>query len=117
VARRRLWFYLGAALTLWGAWQVSTVVGALVGNAVPEDVPLGFAVPLVFLVLLVPTVTDRPSVVAAVVGGGAAVASGALGAGPLAVMIGAVCGIVAGAVVDRSAERSGDRSEDGGEGR
>jgi predicted branched-subunit amino acid permease len=101
VARRRFWFYLGAGLTLWGSWQASTVVGALIGNAVPDDIPLGFAVPLVFLVLLVPTVTGRPSVVAAVVGGGTAVAAGALGAGPLAVMIGAVCGIAAGALADR----------------
>lgn len=101
VVRGRRWFYLGAALTLWVAWQLSTVAGALVGNTVPEDVPLGFAVPLVFLVLLVPTLASRPAVVAAAVGGGAAVASGALGAGPLAVMIGAVAGIVAGAAVDR----------------
>lgn len=113
LARRRYWFYLGAGLTLWGSWQLSTVVGALIGNAVPDDIPLGFAVPLVFLVLLVPTVKDRPSVVAAVVGGGAAVASGALGAGPLAIMIGAVCGIAAGAVADRPAA-PGDAAGGGG---
>lgn len=99
-ARERLAFYLGAGLTLWVAWQLSTVAGALVGRAVPDDVPLAFAVPLVFLVLLVPTLTSRPARVSAGVGGGAAVAAAGLGAGPLSVMVGAVLGIVAGALVD-----------------
>ncbi len=99
-ARERLAFYLGAGLTLWVAWQLSTVAGALVGRAVPDDVPLTFAVPLVFLVLLVPTLTSRPARVSAGVGGGAAVAAAGLGAGPLSVMVGAVLGIVAGALVD-----------------
>ncbi|MFZ4518292.1 MAG: AzlC family ABC transporter permease [Microthrixaceae bacterium] len=99
--RERVAFYLGAGLTLWVTWQVSTVVGALVGRAVPDDVPLTFAVPLVFLVLLVPTLTNRPAWVAAGAGGVAAVLAAGLGAGPLSVMVGAVVGIAAGFVVDR----------------
>jgi len=46
-------YFLGAALLLWGSWQLSTIAGVLVGATVPDDVPLEFAVPLVFLVLLV----------------------------------------------------------------
>jgi predicted branched-subunit amino acid permease len=98
--RRRIPYYLGAAVTLWGIWLVSTVVGGLLGNAVPEDLPLDFAVPLVFLVLLVPAVTNRPSLVAAAVGGGAAVLAAELGAGPLSVIVGALSGIVAGALAE-----------------
>ncbi len=97
---RRLRYYLGAGVSLWAVWQVSTVVGLLVGRAVPEAAHLDFAVPLVFLVLLVPTVTTRPAVVAMCTGGGAAVLAGELGAGPLAVIIGSLVGIVAGALVD-----------------
>jgi len=96
----RLSFYLGAALTLWCSWQASTVAGVLLGNAVPESVPLGFAVPLVFLVLLVPTLTRTHAVVAALVGGAATVLGYELGVGALSVMLGAVAGIVAGALVD-----------------
>ena len=97
---RRLPYFLGAGLLLWSAWQVSTVVGVLVGSAVPADVPLDFAVPLVFLVLLVPTLTSRPALVAAAVGGAAAVAAAEAGAGPLYIIVGALSGIAAGAVAD-----------------
>jgi predicted branched-subunit amino acid permease len=93
-------FYLGAALTLWGAWQLSTIAGALLGNAVPDSVPLGFAVPLVFMVLLVPTLTRLPALVAAAVGGAVTVAALELGVGPLSVMLGAVAGVVAGSLCD-----------------
>ena len=62
----RWWFYLGAALTLWAPWQLSTVAGVLVGASLPTSLPLAFAVPLMFLALLVPAVTDRPTLAAAV---------------------------------------------------
>ena len=96
----RFRYFLGAGLLLWIVWQASTIVGVLVGAAVPADVPLDFAVPLVFLVLLVPTLTSRPALVAAAVGGGAAVVAAEAGAGPLYIIIGALSGIAAGAVVD-----------------
>ena len=99
-ARRRWSFYLGAGLSLWAVWQVSTVIGLLIGRALPPEVHLEFAVPLVFLVLLVPTMTTRPAVVAAAFGGGAAVLAGELGAGPLSIIIGSLVGIVAGAIAD-----------------
>lgn len=98
--RRRLGFYLGGGLTLWSVWQVCTLAGALVGAAVPEDLPVDFAVPLVFLVLLVPALTSRPAVVAALAGGLAAVSAAELGAGPMAVIVGAVAGIAAGTAAD-----------------
>lgn len=105
VIRRRWSFYLGAALALWVPWQLSTITGVLMGNAVPESLPLGFAVPLVFLVLLVPTLTKMHAIVAALTGGAATVVSLELGAGALSVMIGAVLGVVAGALADTDARR------------
>jgi 4-azaleucine resistance transporter AzlC len=102
---RRLPFYFGAGLLLWAVWQVTTIVGALAGAAVPAEVPLDFAVPLVFLVLLVPAVTSRPAAVAALAGGGAAVLSAEAGAGPLSIMVGAVAGIAAGALAEADRER------------
>jgi predicted branched-subunit amino acid permease len=97
---RRVPYYLGAGLTLWGSWQVSTIVGALIGSSVPEDVPLEFAVPLVFLVLLIPAISSRPAMVAAAVGGFGAVVAAEVGAGSLSLTVGAVAGIVAGTVAD-----------------
>lgn len=103
---QRLPFFLGAGLLLWASWQVSTVVGVLVGSAVPADVPLDFAVPLVFLVLLVPTLTSRPALIAATVGGSAAVVAAEAGAGPLYIIVGALSGIAAGAVAEVLDDRS-----------
>lgn len=103
--RRRLPYYFGAGLTLWSSWQVSTVAGALLGSAVPDDVPLEFAVPLVFLVLLVPAVNTRPAAVAALAGGGAAVLAAEMGAGPLSIIVGAFVGIAAGTVAEIVVDR------------
>lgn len=97
---RRFPYYLGAGLLLWVVWQAATVAGALGGGAIPEDVPLDFAVPLVFLVLLVPVITTRPAAVAATAGGAAAVLAGELGAGGLSILAGALVGIAAGALAE-----------------
>ncbi len=44
---------LGSGLTLWFFWQVSTVSGVLLGNIVPTELGLTFAIPITFLSLLV----------------------------------------------------------------
>lgn len=99
--RLRVPYYMGMAILLWTVWQATTLVGALAGARVPDEIPLDFAVPLVFLVLLVPVLEKRPSLVAAAVGGAVAVAAAELGAGRLAIVVGALCGIAAGAAADR----------------
>lgn len=92
---RRLPYYLGAAVPLWLGWQAVTVVGALGGGAIPEEVPLEFAVPLTFLVLLLPAVSDRPTLTAAVVAATVAVVAAPLPAN-LGMPLGAGAGIAAG---------------------
>ncbi|AZQ14561.1 MULTISPECIES: AzlC family ABC transporter permease [Halorubrum] len=93
--RTRWRYYLGAAATLWIVWQITTVVGFVIGAGVPDAWGLTFAVPLVFLALLVPAMKDRPTVLAAVVGGAVAVAAAGLPMN-LGLLTGAVSGIVAG---------------------
>lgn len=66
-------FYLGTALPIWVIWLLATALGVWLGTAIPPSWQVGFALPLVFLVLLVPVIRDRPNIVAAVVGGGVAV--------------------------------------------
>lgn len=63
------WFYLGAGVPLWVNWVICTLLGATLGARVPESWSLEFAVPLCFLVLLVPAVRTRPLLLAALVGG------------------------------------------------
>lgn len=98
--RTRVAYFLGTAVPLWVNWQIVTVVGAVAGAAVPDGVPLAATIPLVFLALLVPTVTDRPTLGAAIVGGVVAVAAAPLPAN-LGLVVGALAGITAGAVLDR----------------
>jgi predicted branched-subunit amino acid permease len=99
-AQLRIPYFLGAGSLLWTGWQVSTILGALVGSAVPDDLPLDFAVPLVFLVLLVPAVTTRPALAAAVAGGTGALVAAELGAANLSILVGAVTGIATGTAVE-----------------
>jgi len=101
----RLPFYLGAGGLLWTVWQLSTLVGVVVGARVPDDVPLDFAVPLVFLVLLVPTLGAPPALAAAAAGGGGAVLAAELGAGDLSILAGAVIGIAAGVLAEAMLDR------------
>ena len=101
---RRRWYYLGAAAPLWAVWQVCTVIGVVVGARVPESLPLSFAVPLTFLALLVPAITDRGSGVAAAVGG----AGAAVGVGlplNLGLIAGALAGVLAGLVAESRWQR------------
>lgn len=102
---RRVPFYFGGGMLLWASWLTCTAVGAVIGSSVPDDVPLEFAVPLVFLVLLVPAINSRPAVVAAAVGGSGAVAAAEAGAGSLSLTVGAVAGIAAGTVVETRRSR------------
>jgi predicted branched-subunit amino acid permease len=98
-------YYFGAALMLWVNWQICTILGILLGSALPESLPLDFAVPLVFLVLLVPAISSRPAAAAAAAGGFGALAAAEAGAGHLSVLIGALAGIAAGAIVEAAGDR------------
>lgn len=104
LALPRHWFYLGAALPLWAIWLVATVLGVWLGAAVPPSWQVGFALPLVFLVLLVPVIRDRPSAIAAITGGGIALAAHDA---PyhLGLSIGAAAGVTAGVIAELALHR------------
>ncbi|MBK7454408.1 MAG: AzlC family ABC transporter permease [Anaerolineales bacterium] len=63
------WFYFGSALTVWVAWQISAVIGSLLGALVPASWGFDFAFPLSFMALMFGSLRDRPTVVAALTGG------------------------------------------------
>jgi 4-azaleucine resistance transporter AzlC len=68
------WYMLGAGVAMWVAWQSSTAVGVWLGGGALAQWPLDFALPLSFIAIIVPTLKDRTSIVAAVVAGVLAVA-------------------------------------------
>ena len=97
------WYYLGAGALLWVTWQSATAVGVFLGAGIPDDWSLEFAIPLLFMVLLIPSLRDRAHVVAALVGGSVAVAGTGLPL-KLGIVAGALCGIAAGYAFERWAE-------------
>jgi len=66
--RLRMAYYVGAGGIFASSWLVGTFLGVVVGAAIPSEFQLGFAVPLMFVALLVPSVRDRASLIAAAVG-------------------------------------------------
>ncbi len=67
------WFFLGAGLALWSTWQISTGLGIAVGEILPANWPLDFALPLTFIAIVVPMLKNRPSVAVALSAGMVAV--------------------------------------------
>jgi 4-azaleucine resistance transporter AzlC len=91
----RHWYFLGAGLTLWTCWQLTTAAGIFLGARVPASWSLDFTLPLTFIALVVPGLRDRGGVAAAAVGGAVAVLAaglpyklGLLGAGLLGIAAG-----------------------------
>lgn len=100
-ASRKHWYFLGAGLTLWTVWQISTAAGILLGARIPADWPLGFMLPLTFIALVAPVLQRRPMVAAALVAG----LAGYLTMGfPLrtGLLVAAVAGIVTGMLLERN---------------
>lgn len=97
--RARIPYYLGTALGIWAVWVASTVLGVVLGAGVPPEWGLSFAVPLVFLAILVPSMTDRATIVAGIVGGAVALVAAGVPF-DLGLLIGAIAGLLAGLVVE-----------------
>ncbi len=96
----RISYYFGAAVVLWITWQVSTAVGAIFGASIPARWSLDFAIPLVFIALLVPAIRDRSDGVAAAVAGTLAVLLAGLPYN-LGLPLAATTGILAGTLTGR----------------
>jgi 4-azaleucine resistance transporter AzlC len=95
----RHWYFLGAGLTLWASWQVSTAVGIFIGAQIPPNWPLHFILPLTFIALVVPALKDRAGVAAAFVAG----AVGLLALGlpyKTGLLLAAMIGILTGLLVE-----------------
>ena len=63
------WYYLGSCLAMYSNWFICTLLGALLGNALPglADWGLDFAMVATFTGIVVPLLRTRPMLLAAVV--------------------------------------------------
>lgn len=93
------WFLLGAGLALWTTWQVSTALGIFLGNAIPEEWSLDFALPLTFIAMAVPVLKNQPTIAAALSAGLVALAAYSL---PyrLGLLVAALVGIAVGTFLE-----------------
>ena len=100
-ASAQRYYFLGAALVVWAAWQLAVGAGIAVGAGVPGSWRLEFAAPLAFVAMTIPLLRDRAMVAAAVVAATTVVAAHALPY-KLAVPLATLAGIAAGLAFERS---------------
>jgi 4-azaleucine resistance transporter AzlC len=96
----RHWYLLGTGLALWLTWQLSTAVGVFLGAQAPGTWGLDFALALTFIAILVPSLADRPSVMAALVAAVVALLGATLPY-KLGLLLAACAGIAAGLAAAR----------------
>ena len=96
--RRQLGYYAGAGLAFVASWLIGTWLGVIAGADIPDSWQLGFAIPLMFLALLVPSIRNRSGAVAAIVCAGVTFVANGAPYG-LGLILGATAGILAGMVV------------------
>lgn len=99
------WYFLGAGLTLWSSWQLSTIAGVLVGAQLPENWGLDFTLALTFIGILIPTLKDRPSAAAALAAGVVALLAAGLPLG-LNLIVAAAVGIGVGMGLERLKDKT-----------
>lgn len=93
-------YYMAAAVTMWTLWQVTTAAGLALGPVVPEEWNLEFAVPLLFIGLLVMGIDRASKLVAALIAAGVTYLFASL-PNRTGLLVGAVVGIAAGTLAER----------------
>ncbi len=93
-------YYLAVGATFWILWQVTTALGILIGPVVPAAWRLEFAVPILFLGLVVMGIDKYPKLTAALVGAAVTFLFAGL-PNRAGLLVGAVAGIVAGTIAER----------------
>ncbi len=99
-------FYLSAGIFYFSAWTITVTVGLVVGTSIPTEWRLDVAPAIMFCGLVVLGLTNRPGIVAAVVGAGVCLLALDVPNNG-GILIGAVSGVVAGYVAEVSAARRG----------
>ena len=105
------WYFLGTGLMLWIAWQLSTFLGIALGVLIPPGIGLDFALPLTFMALILPTLTDRPAWAAACVAGTVSILLANLPF-KLGLLIPAIFGIGVGLGMEMRSARAGHANGD-----
>lgn len=103
------WYFLGAGINLASIWWITTVIGAKLGDILPEKTTdaLGFTLPLIFISIVVPLLAKRPALLTAITAAGAGIVFAPL-PNRLGLIVAAALGIAVGVLSERWA-REGER--------
>ena len=98
------WYYLGAAMAVWVAWQPAAMLGVFLGSRASEGWSLDFVLPLTFIALALPAIKDRTTAAAALSAAGTAVLAAAMPLN-LGLITAALVGVLGGLVAENLAGR------------
>jgi predicted branched-subunit amino acid permease len=93
-------YYLGVGVTFWSLWLITTAAALIIGPAIPAHWGIGFAVPILFLGLLVMGIDRWPKAAAALLAAVTALLAADL-PNRSGLLVGALTGVVAGMLLDR----------------
>lgn len=93
-------YYLTAGATFWTFWQITVALGLFIGPVIPEEWNLEFAVPILFIGLIVIGLDRYPKLIAALVGAGVTYLFAGL-PNRAGLLVGAMFGIAAGTIAER----------------
>jgi predicted branched-subunit amino acid permease len=97
---------LGSGSLLWVGWQISTAVGVVVGETIPDNWSLSFAIPLTFIAIVAPILKTRADLCAAITAGSLAMIAQPL-PWNLWLILAAIGGIIAGWSVNVYGQKTG----------
>ncbi|MBO9474282.1 AzlC family ABC transporter permease [Shimia sp. R10_1] len=100
-------YFVGSITPVFPVWYAATLVGAVVGQAIPPSFALDFAVPITFLAMIGPMLRTKAHVLAAVVSVITALTFAFL-PWNLGLMVAAAAGMITGAEVERRTEKARD---------
>lgn len=96
-----MYFHMvGTGSVLWLCWQVATFAGIILGELIPQELNLGFAIPLTFMAITVPQIKSLPPFIAVVTGGVVAMIGQSLPWNTW-VIAAALCGMTMGYLTER----------------
>ena len=108
----QMWFFLGTAIPMMMVWVAAVGAGVYLGELIPAEWEVDFAIPLMFLGLMVMSTSNIPGVVAATIGGTVAVVARDWPSGS-GLLTGAVLGVLVAGVLDALLERRGNSGRNG----
>ena len=102
----KLTFFFGVALPIVPTWIVASLVGALIGQTIPVNTGMDFALPITFIALFAPMLKTLPHLIAAAV----AIICGLMFAGlpsGVGLLLAGICAMFAGAMTEIYLEKRG----------